>query len=418
MNRYWWHTGRWVEITLDIAIFPRHVFPVTYPLYLVALISAYFASLFSFLSSVLGSKVSIVHRMSLAAIFLALFITRENSHGETVFWVSGAVSSTLPVFCTVYLLGWLISAPVKPASRIRCASLAFSSLLVAGLHEMFALTLCVTLGTGLIATAATRDPHRRLWGAAFAGAALGTALVLVAPGNYVRVSAVDSVAHLASRLEIISYGGGLLLHNVLNHWLLDLKLVAATAFFAWHPAIRKVCPTWLRDFRLHGKVAILACWLLTTILPLFLPQLVLSRVFVLPSRTFDGLYAVFLMGWFGTVFVFTRPTYGSLEDEQALGRGTYRFASIVLAGALLQSPTCVAMYRDLRSNASPWKYALDERMRAIQAAKAENRLDLVVPSLSPVTPASYFYQDVIADPNDWRNKCVAKYFDLRTIVSR
>jgi hypothetical protein len=75
------------------------------------------------------------------------------------------------------------------------------------------------------------------------------------------------------------------------------------------------------------------------------------------------------------------------------------------------------MYHDLRSNVRPWKAALAVRMQAIQAAKDENRLDLDVPSLSPFVPESFFYQDVLANPKDWRNRDVANYYGFRTVVS-
>jgi hypothetical protein len=65
----------------------------------------------------------------------------------------------------------------------------------------------------------------------------------------------------------------------------------------------------------------------------------------------------------------------------------------------------------------PWNAALAQRTRAIQAAKDENRLDLDVPSLTPLVPESFFYQDVLSDPKNWRNRDVANYYGFRTIVS-
>jgi hypothetical protein len=417
LNEYLTHSGRWVELTLDVVTFSRNMLPTLYPFYLLALMGAYFASLYFFISRLLGTRVLATQRAAIASVFLVLFITGMNSIGQTIFWASGAVSSVLPVFGMLWLLGLLMSPVTKPTSGIRYSILVFLPLLITGLHEMFAFILCVTLGMGVVVTVATRHPHRNLWIAAFAGAVTGTAVVVVAPGNYVRAADVTTGLPSASWLKIISYGFRLFLSEVLDHWLLDLKLMATTLIFVLHPAIRRLRPVWLSALGAYGKFAVLAGWLITTTVPLILTQVALRSLFVLPGRTLDGIYLVFLLGWFATVFVFTRPAHTGLQDKLPPGKGIYLFASVVLALSLLAAPNSKLMYHDLRSKAGPWKAALGMRTRAIQAAKAENRLDLDVPSLSPFVPESFFYEDVLANPKDWRNRHVAQYYGFRTIVS-
>jgi hypothetical protein len=289
--------------------------------------------------------------------------------------------------------------------------------MITGLHEMFAFTLCVTLGIGMLVTVSTHHPHRYFWIVAFVSAVIGTAVVVVAPGNYVRAADVTTGLPPASWLKITSYGSKLLLTEVLGHWLLDLKLMATTLIFVLHPTIRRLRPDWLSSLGTRGKLAVLAVWLITTTVPLVLTQVVVRSLFVLPGRTLDGLYLVFLLGWYATVFVFTRPADAGLPEKLPFGTGIYLFASVILALSLVAAPNSMLMYHDLRSKVWPWKAALSMRMQAIHAAQAENRLDLDVPSLSPIVPASFFYQDVSANPKDWRNRDVAQYYGFRTIVS-
>jgi hypothetical protein len=337
--------------------------------------------------------------------------------GEGVFWLTGELSSVLPVFGTIILMGWLISHSEEPTRGIHYAAAAGTAVLLTGLHEMFALILCILLATGALATVSSGHKDRRLWFVAFAAALLGFAIVSLAPGNRARAAIYFAGAPYASWPQVLSDGLRNILYYVIKTWFLDIKLLAATIFFVWHPVVRHLRPTWVYEFGLQARRSVLLGWILTTTLPFVLPGLMVSRIFYLPGRTLDGLYAVFLFGWFLTVFVFTRSINDHPQDELRLGTWSHSLAAVVLALSLLRADNSMTMYRDLRSNVAPWRAAMTNRLLTLQAARKQNQLDVVVPSLAPVIPVTFFYQDAQADPKYFCNICIAQYFGLKTVTA-
>jgi len=408
--RYW--AGRWGEESLDMAIFPLHSFPRVYPLFLAGLLVVFFAALCWFVSSLVGKTVRAGSCAGVAAILLAMFLAGMPNLQETVFWVTGAISSVLPVFGTACILGLLFSARAIP-KLVRYVCLVLACFCVTGLHELFAVVLCITLGIGTIATILTRHPRRWFWTVALLAATAGTAIVILAPGNKARALSQFAGIPPATWKQIVVAGVSNFGLHVLP-WFFDVKLLAATLLLAWHPAIRKLRPAWVCRHKWPLGLACLAGWLLNTTFPLFLPQLVNSQAFVLPPRTMDGVYATFLLGWFGTAFVFTRPAAAG-ERENHIGRLTLAMVSLMLAISLLEAPNSLMMMRDLRLNAASWNAAVVKRMNIIERAQAENRPGVVVPKL-PEAPPSLFYIEAVPDPKAWPNVCFESYFGLKTFA--
>jgi len=408
--RHW--SGRWMEDAFDISAFPARNFHKLYFVYLASLLAAYFASLWWFVTSLLGKTVRPAFRAAICAILLALFIAGMPFVGETIFWATGAVSSVLPVFGIACVVGFLLSPP-NLSQPIRYAFLVLACLCVSGLHEVFAGILCIVLAIGTLTTIVTRHPHRSLWVVALLSAIAGAAIVAFAPGNKERALIYFAGSPPATWRQIVFGSSYYLWASVLGGWFLDIKLLGATFLFVCNPAIRKLRPAWCCEFNLQAKVACASGWLLATLFPFFVPQFVNSQAFGLPARAMDGVYATFLLGWFSTVFVFTR-TAGAEQEESRVRNLLVLLASVMLAVSLIQAPNTRDMFRDLRSNAPAWRKALITRMDAIRDARAQNRLDLVVPQLPP-KPASFFYIDIGENPNVWPNTCTARYYGLRTI---
>ncbi len=437
---------RWAELTVAITLFPRHSFPFWYPHILIGLLSAYFATMYVGLSGLFGVDASTVTRAGFAAGFLALFAAGTPSIGETAFWASGEVSSVLPVFGSVCLFGLLLSSRMNRNQSIWSVGLCGLTLFLTGMHEMYGVILSIALGMGVVATTITHHPNRWLWVNVFLAAAAGSALIVLAPGNQARAAVQFAGIPQVSWSEIIHDVGKSRFSSLFREWFLDVKLVAATLVFFWHPAVRRLCPAWLCRHTVLGRALVVSGWLLVMASSQVLPLLAVSRVFEFPGRTLAGLYAVFLICWFTTVFVFTRPRYDEARDyeitlratireaatarrsltcrseearapEVSLGHFTRLFACIVFAASILQSPNTLTMYNDLRFKALPWRAAVAQRIDILEA-RTQQHLDLSVPSLTPLKPRSFFYQDVGADPKHFTNICVAAYFGLNTVVSQ
>ena len=140
-----------------------------------------------------------------------------------------------------------------------------------------------------------------------------------------------------------------------------------------------------------------------------------GRVLTLDRSLEDILpYLFFLLGWFLTVFVYTRwePAPGAAQP----GERMLRLASgIILALGLAVSTNVKHGLRDLATGrAAAYDRALTGRYQDARELRARGGGHLVVPAIEP-WPSSYYENDVLEDPEAPQNRCLARYFELETI---
>lgn len=325
--------------------------------------------------------------------------------GQSVYWFEGAATYSLNVWGALVVVGGLLRLPPESSARRHAATaaLALLSVLVGAAHELFALVLLGALCAGFGVCWLWRDPRRTAWGLCIAACAAGLASVMLAPGNAVRTETFPQgqsvpralVATVAMWWRVVDTP---VLHGAYAGpyspfgWILDVKLLAATVLFATSSRIHALRPAWLaRDPRLW-RVALPLLTLAILTGAFLAGGWALGRT--LPLRAFNGLYVIFLLGWFLTVFVHTR---WDASAERHPGTPLLRAASaVLLALGLLLSTNLKHGVRDL---ATGRLVALDREMQSRYAeARQLREAGGTLLEVSPVAPwpSSYFEHDVDA----------------------
>jgi hypothetical protein len=132
-------------------------------------------------------------------------------------------------------------------------------------------------------------------------------------------------------------------------------------------------------------------------------------------RTLDGIYFIFVTGWFWVVVMLVR--HFSERDEPLLVAAPLlrRIAVAIFAVAMLLTGNTRKALEDLRGAAPAYSAAMDARYQSLAVAAAKGEQDAVVEPL-PQKPESFIkYFELREDPNYWENWSVAHYFGLNTV---
>ncbi len=364
---------------------------------------------------------------TLTLTLMALLWAGTPHPGQTFYWLDGSVAYSLNLSLSLVLIGGLLRLPARPsrARSVAVAALALLALVSAAFHELFALVLGVAVFTGAGVAFLRRDPRRRAWAAAGAGLLIGFATVAVAPGNQHRERGVQPNVQGASgavreALEMwlrvldtpVHHGSNTGSYGSPLGWVVDPKLLAATALFSTSRRVRSLRPAWLLEVPRLWKTIVPVAWLAGLSGAFLGGGLVLGTT--LPLRVFNGLYLVFLLGWFLTVFVHTRWEIQS--DALHPGERMLRLASAgILALGLLVSTNVKQGLRDLvTGRAAAFDRAMTDRYEAARKLRQGGGGHLVVPAVDP-WPSSYYQNDILEDPEASQNECMAGYFELESI---
>jgi hypothetical protein len=197
-----------------------------------------------------------------------------------------------------------------------------------------------------------------------------------------------------------------------SKWLLDPKLLSVTLLFVIHPQISAFRPKWLTRQQIPWKWVILGAWLTCIATAFVFPSWSLGEE--MPHRVANGVYTIFVLGWFATVFAFTRwpiekPYYSTTKFRSIASSTLIVFAlSIVLTGTI---PVALS---DLRHYAAPWHDALLQRYNRIREEVHNGRVEIRIPR-APKAPRIFPDWDVSEDTQFWRNKCYARFFGVKYI---
>ena len=140
-----------------------------------------------------------------------------------------------------------------------------------------------------------------------------------------------------------------------------------------------------------------------------------------PARTVDAIYFLFLVGWFLSVGAITVRLLGGGEAEPVKQHNSPYVAMSLLILSVLFSVAVVGnnAFRlaktDLFELARPYHAYLNQRYEQIEQALANEQRDLVVEDYQGEYPRTIFFNDIMHDPDHWRNVCYADYFGLEKI---
>jgi hypothetical protein len=416
--------GRWSSVPPAIGFPALLEISRWYPLALAAIAALQVFGVWLLLRNVLGLAGAPLRVFTLTLV--ALYWAGMPHPGQSVYFLEGAWVYSANVSLSMVVVAGL--ARLRPSGRrafFGATGLVVLTLLVAASHELVGLVLGGTLGVGAGVALLDRDRRGFAWAACSLAAFVGVATIVLAPGNAVRGPTLNpegpdlarglrAAALMWVRVLDAPIARGHRMGSYTPLGWLDVRLLAATVLFLAAPSVRRMKPEWVsrRETLLRIAVPLTA---LAAITGTFVAGgWALGRT--LPLRAFNFVYWVFLLGWFLTAFVHSRPREGSARLDPALR--VLRDASIVaLAVGLLVSTNFKHAVWDLtHGTLTGFDRAMKARYEDARRLRQAGERELVVDPIEP-WPESYFGSDV-GQISPELEQCVAAYFGVESVRLR
>ena len=387
-------TGRWATTAVHTLVIGSIDLFRGYSSVLAALLALRFGAVLLALRTVLHAETSTRRCAVFAGTFCLFYWSAMPSVGDSLFWLNGALELE---FCgTVFLL--VTSLLLRP--RITFWSGLVTAILVVfltGLQELAAVAVCVVLAGGCYLAFREKRPEFRIWLALLALAVFGLLVVIGAPGNYVRAARHGTKWNLPSAVAIT----GLHLAAWLPRWLLDAP-VLLMGLLAVVEARMRLREDWNRTTVRYG---VLAIWLAVMASGFFLPSMALNGL--LPGRVLNWLYFLFVTGLFVNLLLW-KAHWGPVEVPRLRSAVLVcAFASVLFAGNAWLGAV------DLAIRVRPWHAARSAALAGLQNGVPDSAAELPI---LPPTPQMYFDYDAAQDSSEYPNRCLARYFGLRSVL--
>ena len=413
IHEYFTWTGRWASCALNYFLLSSFDLVRLYPLLLGINPALLAVSIYVLLWAAEIGATSRRQRLALTAAALALYWVGMPHPGENVYWLTGGVDNLTGLALSLLLLAGLLRyrARTTRLSVAIGAGLSLLAVLATGFHELFGLLLCIVLAGGTLKAWLARDPRRWMWTACLVAALVGFLVVYVAPGNTVRRADFPLAATFGATLRLTVKQAT---SNVV-FWVLDIRLLTGTALLLML-APRTLTGRWQSRNGTARDMIIVALTWITAVGAAFAAASWAININI-PSRTLDGIYLVFLTGWFWVLVMLTRRFAERFLPLLVAMPLTRRVAIAIFVASMLLTGNTWKALRDLRGAAPAYNKAMHDRWRSLDAARSRGEQDAVVKPV-PERPQSYIsisYFELREDPEYWENWSVAHYFGLRTV---
>jgi uncharacterized membrane protein len=324
-----------------------------------------------------------------ALLLFALVWANIPEPGESLFWFTGAIENTVAAAIGAAAVAMLASGKLRWAAAV-------PAVIVPGLHELYGAILVAVLAVGAILAWLKDRKSAAPWIVCASLAIVSEVVVYGAPGNAIRAAYLPEPsvipAFKLTAWQLLKY---------LPDWSFSGSLLAATfAILAGRPSA-----PWVANYFNGWRIAIIPG--LTGVLVIFaIAASTYVQTAPLAGRTLAGIYFVFLLGWLLT----------AIGLAQRMERPHETLASLcclaLAASIVLHGNTRIALF-DLKDRVTPWYNAMQARYSDLRTKEG---LVLVPPP--PSTPRIYFWRDILEDPTDFRNACVAHYFGVEGVALR
>ena len=341
---------------------------------------------------------------------VTLYVLGIRHSASSLFWMAGALSYQTANILLLLIAGLMIRLYDAPRQRITTilllAALVFIAMgtnetaMLALMLAMAMMMLCVPraasfrLGTGLLL---------------FVVAVAGFLIVYLAPGNVVREASFPLRHDWGRALEgSLKMGAWTLIAWVVNPLFVVSSLMAPYAV----ARLKAESP---RSFSVSNRLL------------LSLSVLTISSPFVLqfpawwamggwpPPRTVDAIFFVFLLLWL-LLLVAVVLRFSSARVMRLAGSNRWFWLCVSLFVLTVWThPRFQRALDDLQHKAKPFAQYMQSRHDLIDQALMQQRDGLVVPDYLGDYPRSIYFNDILPDWRDWRNRCYADYVGLRMI---
>ncbi len=412
--------GRYATIVLTVAFHHFGGMLITYQYAMFLFLASLCAAIYIFVWSLTEGNASRWRTLFLSLGLAALYLGTMHRVPATLYWLDGALQYQLGGIFVLLSLSALLGLyrTGRPSFALAACPCIFVAI---GATEIAMMTLVAVVVVMAFNRISIHGRDRPSWAAVSLVTLASSALLVLAPGNYVRAEYASADAHRFwfSVSHAFYYGGG-----TLGEWLANPALWLATAAFA--PAAMRLA--YLGRVRRQASVPRLA------LIVLLITGLEWSFFFGLwwtvadnpPARMLNLLYLLFLAGWFTAVLelvaiIARRRRLPFVEQVfPTPARIGAMLAATAFAVFLLVKGHAATAYIDLVYRVPDYDRVMHQRYATIAKAKAASgneRPALILPRVAD-PPRVLMHSDIQEDRKDWRNGCFARYFGLKSVARR
>ncbi|MDQ3753288.1 MAG: DUF6056 family protein, partial [Acidobacteriota bacterium] len=343
IHEYFTWTGRWASTGLNYFLTSSFDLVRFYPL-LLGINPALLAGAVYVLLWAAEMGTTRCQRIALTAAALALYWVGMPHPGETIYWLTGSADNLTGLALSLLVLAGLLQyrARTTRLSVAVGAGLSLLAVLATGFHELFGLLLCIVLAGGTLKAWLARDPCRWMWTVCLVAALVGFLVVYAAPGNAVRRAEFPLAANLGVTLRLTVKQGT---SNIVP-WVFDIRLLTGTALLLMLVPRALTGRRQSRNGTARDVVIVALTWL--TAVGAAFAGASWATGMNMPTRTLNGVYLIFLTGWFWLLVMLTRQF---AEREELLLVATplmRRVAVAIFVAAMLLTGNTWKALRDMR----------------------------------------------------------------------
>ena len=419
----WQHYFEWSGRYTGNALYA--IYPVVFGLFdgykfipAAVLLALFFAAAF-FLSALFSVRIFARPVLLSSLYFISVYLLGLTSPASSLYWMAGALTYQSANILFFVVLGLMIQLADRQKNSTKSFNVFVILLLVlvfaVGTNETSMLAITGLALLGVVAHLRSGWVMLKPWIVILFVTLFCFAVVYFSPGNTIR-AADFPLRHDLSRSIDGSLSVGL---KILWLWVSNPVLIVSSLLAPF--AVARLYLLSARPFAV-SKTMVVVLVLATLAMPVLLQfPAWWSMGGWPPARTQDAIYFLFLIGWYLSIGAFT---------VHHLHRGRWRLvmpsykpgAAVVLllltglfTVAALESPAYQLARTDLFHLARPYHDYLNTRYKQIEQAKTAGYRHLNVPDYRHEYPRSIFFNDIMQNPNHWRNVCYADYFELEKI---
>ncbi len=351
--------------------------------------------------------------------FVSVFLLGMTSPASGLYWMAGALTYQSANILFFVVFGLMIQL----ADRQKDSKNYFTLLVVLLMVLVFAIgtnetSMLALTGLALLGVVTQRRSGWQIlkpWLVILVVALVCFSVVYFSPGNVIRAADFPQ-RHDLSRSISGSLSIGL---QILWLWLSNPVLIVSSLLAPF--VISSLYLLSARSFAV-SKTMVIVLLFATFLMPVVLQfPAWWSMGGWPPARTQDAIYFLFLVSWYLSIAAIT--IHYLCRGKWSLVVQPYKpFAAIVLlllsalfTVAALESKAYQLARTDLFDLARPYHDYLNMRYKIIEQAKVNGQRYLAVPDYQQEYPRSIFFNDIMFNPNHWRNVCYADYFGLEKI---